>query len=177
MKIVRLPLLVCLCFPCSRSWAAEKPNILFLLSDDHSYPYLGGCGSRFHQRPNLDRLVARGVKWTQAYAAHPLCSPTRSSVLTGLWPARTGIPAPVCHLPRVVLEKQFVRGNRNMPVLVANGVTRLKTDYVTLPKVLRDAGYRTGHFGKWHLGAEPYSPLQHGFDVDWPHWWGPRPAS
>lgn len=115
MKIVRLPLLVCLCFPCSRSWAAEKPNILFLLSDDHSYPYLGGCGSRFHQTPNLDRLVARGVKWTQAYAAHPLCSPTRSSVLTGLWPARTGIPAPVCHLPRVVLEKQLVRGNRNMP--------------------------------------------------------------
>jgi len=153
-----------------------KPNILFILADDLGWRDLGCFGSKFHQTPNLDKLAARGVKFTQAYAANPLCSPTRSSVLTGLWPARTGITAPVCHLPRVVFEKQLAKGNPKTPVLVANSVTRLKTDYVTLPKVLRDAGYRTGHFGKWHLGAEPYSPLQHGFDVDWPHWPGPGPA-
>lgn len=154
----------------------DKPNILFIMADDFGWRDLSCYGSTFHQTPNLDRLAARGVRFTQAYAANPLCSPTRSSVLTGLWPARTGITAPVCHLPRVVLDKQLAKGNPGARVLVADSVTRLKTDYVTLPKVLRDAGYRTGHFGKWHLGPEPYSALQHGFDVDWPHWSGPGPA-
>ncbi len=87
--------------------------------------------------------------------------------MTGLAPARTGITAPNCHLPTVMLEKRLSQSAAR--VLVADSVTRLKTDYVTLPKVLQQAGYRTGHFGKWHLGAEPYSPLQHGFDVDLPH--------
>ncbi len=156
--------------------ASSRPNIVFIMADDFGWRDLGCYGSTFHQTPNLDKLAARGVRFTQAYAANPLCSPTRSSVLTGLWPARTGITAPVCHLPQVVLDKQLAAGNPNARVLVANSVTRLKTDYVTLPKVLRDAGYRTGHFGKWHLGPEPYSALQHGFDVDWPHWPGPGPA-
>ncbi len=162
----------------AKSLAAENrpPNILFIMADDFGWRDLGCYGSTFHQTPNLDKLAARGVKFTQAYAANPLCSPTRSSVLTGLWPARTGITAPVCHVPQIVLDKQLAKGNPKQRVLVAESVTRLKTDYVTLPKVLHEAGYRTGHFGKWHLGAEPYSPLQHGFDVDWPHWPGPGPA-
>ena len=146
-------------WPATDAATPVKPNILFIMADDLGWRDLGCFGSRFHQTPNLDRLAARGVRFTQAYAANPLCSPTRSSMLTGLWPARTGITAPVCHVPQVVLEKQLAKGNPNMPVLVANSVTRLKTDYVTLPKVLREAGYRTGHFGKWHLGAEPYSAV------------------
>jgi len=154
----------------------QKPNIVFIMADDLGWRDLTCFGSKFHQTPNLDKLAARGVKFTQAYAANPLCSPTRSSVLTGLWPARTGITAPACHGPQIILEKGFAKGNPRQRVLVAESVTRLKTDYITLPKVLREAGYRTGHFGKWHLGAEPYSPLQHGFDVDWPHWPGPGPA-
>lgn len=156
--------------------AARPPNIVFIMADDLGWRDLSCFGSTFHHTPNLDRLAARGVRFTQAYAANPLCSPTRSSVLTGLWPARTGITAPVCHVPQVILEKGLSKGNPRQRVLVAQSVTRLKTDYVTLPKVLRAAGYRTGHFGKWHLGPEPYSPLQHGFDVDWPHWSGPGPA-
>ena len=170
---------VCWSVPAIRTAEAAKPtqpNIVFIMADDLGWRDLGCYGSTFHQTPNLDKLAARGVRFTQAYAANPLCSPTRSSILTGLWPARTGITAPVCHLPQVVLEKQLAKGNPNARVLVASSVTRLKTDYVTLPKVLHDAGYRTGHFGKWHLGAEPYSALQHGFDVDWPHWPGPGPA-
>lgn len=155
---------------------AAPPNILFIMADDFGWTDLGCFGSKFHQTPNLDKLAARGVKFTQAYAANPLCSPTRSSVLTGLWPARTGITAPACHLPQVILDKQLAKGNPKQPVLVAESITRLKTEYVTLPQVLREAGYRTGHFGKWHLGPEPYSPLQHGFDVDWPHTSGPGPA-
>ncbi len=154
----------------------EKPNILFILADDLGWKDLGCYGSTFHRTPNLDRLASRAVRFTQAYAANPLCSPTRSSVLTGLWPARTGITAPVCHLPEVVLEKQLVQGNPKRRILDANSVTRLKTDYLTLPAILKEAGYQTGHFGKWHLGHEPYSPLQHGFQTDWPHWAGPGPA-
>lgn len=153
-----------------------RPNLLFIMADDLGWRDLSCYGSTFHRTPNLDKLAARGVKFTQAYAANPLCSPTRSSVLTGLWPARTGITAPVCHVPEVILDKKLAKGNPKVRVLVATSVTRLKTDYVTLPEVLRGAGYRTGHFGKWHLGAEPYSALQHGFDVDWPHWPGPGPA-
>jgi arylsulfatase A-like enzyme len=156
--------------------SATRPNILFILADDLGWTDLGCTGSKFHQTPNIDKLAARGTWFTQAYAANPLCSPTRSSILTGLWPARTGITAPACHVPEVILEKRLSPGNPNARVLVANSVTRLSTDYITLPKVLKEAGYRTGHFGKWHLGAEPYSALQHGFDEDWPHWPGPGPG-
>lgn len=146
------------------------------MADDLGWRDLNCYGSTFHQTPNLDRLASRGMRFTQAYAANPLCSPTRCSILTGLWPARVGITAPVCHSPQVILEKGLAKGNPRTRVLPAASLTRLKTDYVTLPKLLQTAGYRTGHFGKWHLGPEPYSALQHGFDVDYPHWHGPGPA-
>jgi len=154
----------------------RRPNIVFILADDLGWRDLGCYGSRFYRTPHLDSLARRGVRFTQAYAANPLCSPTRASILTGLWPARLGITAPACHLPQVVLEKGLqAKGPPTLKVLAAASLTRLKTDYVTLPELLRQAGYRTGHFGKWHLGREPYSPLEHGFDVDWPHWPGPGP--
>lgn len=130
--------------------SATRPNILFIMADDLGWTDLSCTGSKFHQTPNIDKLAAKGTWFTQAYAANPLCSPTRSSILTGLRPARTGITAPACHVPEVILEKRLSPGNPNARVLVANSVTRLSTDYITLPEVLKDAGYRTGHFGKWH---------------------------
>ncbi len=154
----------------------EQPNIVFIMADDLGWRDLSCFGSTFHQTPHVDELATLGVKFTQAYAANPLCSPTRSSVLTGLWPARTGITAPVCHLPEVILEKGVQPAGGNARMRVAKSVTRLKTDYVTLPEILRQAGYRTAHFGKWHLGPEPYSALEQGFEVDFPHWPGPGPA-
>jgi arylsulfatase A-like enzyme len=156
--------------------ATRKPNIIFIMADDLGWRDLGCYGSTFHQTPNLDKLASRSVKFTQAYAANPLCSPTRSSVMTGLWPARIGITAPVCHLPQVILDKKLSKGNPKQRVLVADSITRLDTSYTTLPKLLKEAGYRTGHFGKWHLGPAPYSPLEHGFEKDWPHYNGPGPA-
>jgi len=173
--LILITLVAVHCVPAS---AAEptRPNVVLIMADDLGWRDIGCFGSTFHQTPHLDRLAARGVRFTQAYAANPVCSPTRSSVLTGLYPARTGITAPACHLPQVVLEKGLAKGNRRQPVLVAESVTRLKTNYTTLPEVLRGAGYRTGHFGKWHLGKEPYSPLQHGFEVDFPKWPGAGPA-
>jgi len=80
-------------------------------------------------------------------------------------------------MPQVVLEATHGKSAApNQKTIQPVTVTRLKTDYHTLAKSLKTAGYVTGHFGKWHLGAEPYSPLQHGFDVDVPHWHGPGPA-
>jgi len=133
--------------------------------------------TRLYRTPNIERLARRGMTFTRAYAASPLCSPTRSAILTGLSPARTGITSPACHLAKVVLEATAGRsappGNK---AIQPESVTRLRADYPTLAKSLKKAGYATGHFGKWHLGREPYSALEHGFDVDVPHWPGPGPA-
>ena len=154
--------------------AADKPNIILILADDLGGRDLACFGSKYHETPNLDRLAARGVRLTQAYSASPLCSPTRSSILTGQYPARTGITAPVCHLPTIQLEKRLESGNPNARVLVASSVTRLKPDYHTLAEALKTSGYATAHFGKWHLGhnlkaGDTYEPRDQGFDLDWPH--------
>lgn len=158
---------------------ARPPNILFILADDLGAHDLHCFGSTYHETPHLDGLAARGVKMTQAYAASPLCSPTRSSILAGVHPARSGITAPVCHLPQIQLEKQLAPGNPNTRALNANSVTRLKPEYVTLAESLHAEGYATAHFGKWHLGhnlspTDHYEPQDQGFEVDFPH--APRAA-
>ena len=154
-----------------------KPNIIMILADDLGWVDTSFTGSKLYETPNIERLAKRGMYFCNAYSASPLCSPTRASIMTGQNPARVGITSPVCHLPQVVLNAS---ANSKAPAFrraaVCTSVTRLKTDYYTLAEGLKDAGYVTGHFGKWHLGAEPYSPLQHGFDVDIPHWPGPGPA-
>jgi arylsulfatase A-like enzyme len=155
----------------------QRPNIVFILADDLGWRDLGCFGSTFYQTPHLDALAARGIVFRQAYAANPLCSPTRASILTGLYPARIGITAPVCHQPEVRLTASIrPKVPADQKSLVCDSATRLDTRYVTLAETLRAAGYQTGHFGKWHLGREPYSPLEQGFTVDVPHHFGPGPA-
>ena len=155
--------------------AADKPNIIFILADDLGAHDLRCTGSTFYETPNLDRLAQRGTRFTQAYAASPLCSPTRSSILVGQYPARTGITAPVCHLPTVQLEKSLGKNeNGKVRVLVADSVSRLKPEYFTLAEAFKEAGYATAHFGKWHLGQnlktdDRYEPKDQGFDLDFPH--------
>jgi arylsulfatase A-like enzyme len=152
--------------------AADRPNVVLILADDLGVRDLGCFGSKYYETPNLDRLASRGVRLTNAYAASPLCSPTRSSIMTGQHPARTGITAPACHLPKVELNKRLVPGPER--VQLANSLTRLKPDYFTLAESLKAAGYATAHFGKWHLGhnlaaGDAYEPKDQGFDFDWPH--------
>jgi arylsulfatase A-like enzyme len=178
-RICAIGLLVCSVFLLSAepAWAADPPNIVLILADDLGWSDLGCYGSTFHKTPNLDALAKRGLLFRQAYAANPLCSPTRASILTGQYPARLGITAPVCHQPEIRLKAGVAAKARpNQKSLVAESVTRLDTSYVTLAETLRKKGYATGHFGKWHLGREPYSALEQGFDVDVPHWHGPGPA-
>lgn len=158
--------------------STDKPNVLFILADDLGWSDTTLYGTtKLYQTPNLERLAARGMTFTRAYSASPLCSPTRSAILTGLSPARTGITTPNCHEPAVFLAATTGKAAPPSKKSIAPiPPTRLKTDYPTLTKSLKAAGYATGHFGKWHLGPEPYSPLEHGFDVDIPHHPGPGPA-
>ena len=156
----------------------ERPNVLFILADDLGWADTSLYGqTKYYRTPNIDRLAKRGMTFTRAYSASPLCSPTRASILTGLNPARIGITAPVCHELKEQFEASLMKaapaGSKSIGCASA---TRLKREYTTLAESLKAVGYTTGHFGKWHLGPEPYSPLQQGFDVDVPHYPGPGPA-
>ncbi len=158
--------------------AAARPNVLFILADDLGWADTTLYGhTRLYETPNLERLARRGMVFTRAYSASPLCSPTRASILTGQTPARTGSTAPVHHTAPVRLQptvqKKAPAGNK---ALQTESATRLDSALPTLGRLFRQAGYATAHFGKWHLGPEPYSALQHGFEVDVPHWPGPGPA-
>lgn len=152
------------------------PNLIFILADDLGAHDVGCFGSTYHETPNIDRLASRGVRFTQAYAASPWCSPTRCSILVGQYPARTGITAPACHIRTVQLEKKLSPGGPGARALNAESLTRLKPDYFTLAEAMREAGYATAHFGKWHLGYnlpdrpnDHYEPRDQGFDLDFPH--------
>ncbi len=125
--------------------SAPRPNVVVILSDDQGYGDIGCYGTEPDPlTPNLDALAAGGVRFTSFYANAPMCSPTRASLLTGRYPYRCGVPFVVSSAPDVV---------------------GLAGDEVTLAEVLRDAGYRTGIMGKWHLGTAPESlPNGQGFD-------------
>ncbi len=155
-----------------------KPNVVVILADDLGWSDTTLFGTtKLYQTPNIERLAKRGMTFTRAHSASPLCSPTRASLLTGLSPARHGITAPNCHSPEVILKATVGDGGPpTKPSILPSSVTRLATTYPTLPKSLKAAGYATGHFGKWHLGPVPYSALEHSFDVDLPHYPGPGPA-
>lgn len=161
------------------SFAEEKrpPNVVFILADDLGWRDTSLYGSKFYETPNIDRIAKRGMMFTQAYAASALCSPTRASIMTGLHPARVGITAPVCHYPDALLEPAVPEtGTAWQKTIAVRSATRLKQEHFTLAEALKTAGYATGHFGKWHLGHEPYDPLHQGFDVDVPHSPGAGPA-
>lgn len=159
------------------AYAQRPPNVMLILADDLGWRDTSVYGSTLYNTPNIDRLARRGMTFTQAYAAHSSCSPTRASILTGLYPIRLGITVPACHQKEVLLEaSRPEKAPPDRKTIDCRSVTRLKLDYVTLPESLKEAGYATGHFGKWHLGHEPYDPLHQGFDIDVPHWPGPGPA-
>src|SRR5258708_5978625 len=88
--------------------AARKPNIVFILADDLGWQDTSLYGSKYYETPNVERLARRGMMFSQAYAAAPICSPTRASLMTGLYPARLGITLPSAHLEQVILEERLV---------------------------------------------------------------------
>ncbi len=158
---------------------AEKPkNLVLILADDLGWADTTLYGkTSLYETPNIERLAARGMTFSHAYAS-PICSPTRASIMTGQNPARHGMTAPAAHLQDERLGAVISEtGPPHQKCTNVRSATRLDLDLPMLGKVLKDAGYATAHFGKWHLGREPHSPLERGFDVDLPHWWGPGPKS
>jgi uncharacterized sulfatase len=122
--------------------------------DDLGYTDLGVYGNRFHETPNIDRLAQEGMRFTAAYSASPVCSPARASILTGQYPARWGL-------------NDFIPGHwRPFEKLVVpvNRRQYLPLEAVTFAEALEPAGYTSGAFGKWHLGARDFYPDQQGFD-------------
>lgn len=141
-----------------------SPNVILFLVDDMGWMDSTPYGSQYYDTPNMQRLAKQGMRFTQAYS-QPLCSPTRASLLTGQYSARHGITSAVGHT-----APQEARlppsAPANAPLLMPQSKTFLALEHYTLAEALHDAGYRTGHFGKWHLGlTQPHWPEQQGFDV------------
>ena len=142
----------------------QPPNFVFILADDLGYMDVGAYNEgTFYETPNLDRLAEEGMRFTQAYAAAPVCSPTRASIQTGLYPARIhttdffGGPQP---------EDVGERWRTTRPLLPAPYVDALPHESETIAEALQTQGYRTFFAGKWHLGPEGSWPEDHGYQIN-----------
>ena len=147
--------------------AAPKPNIVLFLVDDMGWMDSTPYGSKYYETPNMERLSRQSMRFTDAYA-HPLCSPTRASILSGQYPSRHGVTTASGHQPaRPEGQSRYPKGAPPYkPLLYAASKNYLDPSLITLPEVLGEAGYSTGHFGKWHLGlAREHWPEKHGFQV------------
>lgn len=155
----------------------DKPNIVMILADDLGWMDTGVYGSSLYQTPHIDALAKQGMLFTNAYSPAPLCSASRASIMSGQSPARTTFMGASGHTPEVRLRSVAKAGGNSVYRASAiEDATRLDTKIWTIAEALKAAGYATGHFGKWHIGPEPFSPLEQGFDVDVPHFSGPGPA-
>ena len=153
LKTIILAVLALPILPLARITAAEtsKPNVLFILADDLGCMDIGAFNPKsFYETPTIDGLAKRGMKFTQAYAACCVCSPTRGSIMTGKYPPRFGIT-------------DFILGMRSGKVKSAPNADHLPLEEVTIAESLRDAGYATFFAGKWHLGGGEFYPGAQGF--------------
>ena len=141
----------------------RKPNIVFILVDDLGWADVGYQGKKF-RTPNIDGLAKQGMVFTDAYAASPVCSPTRASIVTGKHPARLKLTS---HIPSLGETWNYGRPQGNRAFSIESGIkTRnwLPESEVSIAEALKPLGYASGFFGKWHLGHESYHPVKQGFD-------------
>ncbi|MEW6302935.1 MAG: sulfatase [Verrucomicrobiota bacterium] len=136
--------------------AAAKPNIIFILADDLGYTDVACYGSKYYETPNIDRLAKQGIRFTDGHTCGPNCQPTRAALLSGQYGPRTGVYT-VGGIDRFDWSKR--------PLHPVDNVTTLATEKVTVAEALKQAGYATGMFGKWHLGEDAaHHPSKQGFD-------------
>ena len=140
---------------CGRLLAADRPNIVFILCDDLGINDLHCYGRKDHHTPNLDRLAQQGTRFTSAYCAQSICSPSRAAILTGKTPARLHLTTFLPGRPDCVSQKVL---NPEMEMQIPLSVKML-------PQYFKQAGYVTAAIGKWHVGGKGFGPLEHGFDV------------
>jgi len=136
--------LICFCLLSCTAAEKPRPNLVFILVDDQGYYDLGCYGGTEFDTPHIDRMAEEGVRFTDYYAAAPICSPSRAGILTGCYPHRVGLAT---------------------WVLRADSRKGIHQDELTLPELLQTSGYTTACIGKWHLGFQPpFLPQQQGFD-------------
>lgn len=150
----RFAILACYFALLSPAIAADKPNILFILADDLGWRDLGCYGSPFHETPHLDKLASQGIRFTQAYSAGAVCSPTRGSLMTGKVPVRTGVTDYIPGLP-----------STGRKLVTKPTSKQLALEEVTVAEALQGGGYQTFYAGKWHLGNAGFEPQDQGFEV------------
>lgn len=153
--LIRILLALALMAAVSLKAQDRPPNIIFVLIDDMGWTDLGCYGSKYYETPNIDQLAKDGMKFTQAYSACTVCSPTRASILTGKSPARLHIT-------------DWIAGHNrpNARLSIPEWTKYLPEEEETLAERLKTRGYATASIGKWHLGGAEHSPEKHGFDVN-----------
>ncbi len=138
-----------------------KPNVIFILLDDFGYTDLGCYGSKFYETPNIDRLASEGIRFTDAYAACPVSSPTRAALMTGKYPVKTGVT------DWIPGRQSYISGLPQDRLLSKPFNLKLDTEEITIAEALKSNGYRTMISGKWHLGEDSiFWPENQGFDVN-----------
>ena len=133
----------------------SSPNVIFILVDDLGWNDLGYSGSTFYETPNIDKLSKESFQFTNAYAASPVCSPTRAAIMTGKHPARVNIT-------------DWIPGDdpQNRPLLGPQDLHELPLKEITIAEKLKESGYNTFYVGKWHLGSQGFYPEDNGFDIN-----------
>jgi len=149
----------CAGWPAGRRRTSDKPNFVFILIDDLGWTDLGCYGSSFYETPNIDKLAREGMRFTNAYAACPVCSPTRASILTGKYPARLNLTD---WIPG--LQSMDDPGSRELRPPEFR--QQLPLGEVTIAEALKQGRYATASVGKWHLGDKGYWPEHQGFDIN-----------
>jgi arylsulfatase A-like enzyme len=142
----------------------KQPNFVFILADDLGWMDVGfNNPDCFYETPNLDRLAAQSVRFTNAYAACPVCSPTRASIMTGKYPARLRTTD---YFGAIQPEAARKQADYDRPLYPSPYLEQLPLEEKTIAEALKEAGYATFFAGKWHLGPEGYWPENQGFDIN-----------
>lgn len=176
---IRVKITICVAMWMTAVAAAERPNVVLFLVDDMGWMDSTPYGSQYYETPNMKRLETQSMRFTNAYAT-PLCSPTRASILSGQYSSRHRVTSASGHQPAAAAgtSPYPTQAPAHQKLMYANSKNYLDPDLVTLAEVLRDAGYRTGHFGKWHLGlSQQHWPERNGFEVAFHAEPSPGPAS
>ena len=143
---------------CEADQPEQKPNVVFILADDLGWSDVSCYGQTLWETRHIDRLAREGMRFTDAYAAGPVCSPTRASILTGKYPHRL-------HMSGILAQNaRPYKVPGNAQVLPPRGIVKLDDEEVTLAEAFKEAGYRTALVGKWHVGGDAETARQQGFD-------------
>ncbi|UCG59701.1 MAG: sulfatase [Phycisphaerales bacterium] len=150
----------------------NRPNFVFFLIDDLGWRDTACYGSSYYETPNIDRLASEGMRFTNAYAACAVCSPTRAAVMTGRYPARLGVTDWIRSrfqggkIPADKKNPTKYVGGKNRKLLCPPNALWMELSEITIAEALKSVGYTTCHIGKWHLGADDWYPDRQGFDYN-----------